>query len=173
MALSLYELSVVNYLQVLRAVDDCLDKGLAHCGVDNIDLHELVETRVHPDMLPFRFQLVSVVHHSLNAVKALQLGEFSPPAPQPELDYAALEELVSGAIEELEQFTPEQINAHSGKEVVFKLGEMAMPFSAENFVMSFSLPNFYFHATTAYNILRSKGVPLGKRDYLGAMRFGR
>lgn len=170
MSLSLYELSVANYLQILRAVDDFLDKGLAHCGVDNIDLHELVETRVHPDMLPLRFQLVSVVHHSLHAIKGIQAGVFSPPPSQPDLDFAALEEMVSDAVAELEQYTPEQINAFSGKDVVFKVGDMVLPFDAESFVMSFSLPNFHFHASTAYNILRSKGVPLGKRDFLGAMR---
>ena len=58
-----------------------------------------------------------------------------------------------------------------GREVVFQIRDFKMPFTAEGFLMSFSLPNFYFHATTAYDILRSKGVPLGKRDYIGQMRM--
>jgi hypothetical protein len=55
--------------------------------------------------------------------------------------------------------------------MVFQLGERQMPFTVENFLMSFSTPNLHFHATTAYDILRSKGVPLGKRDYMGRMRL--
>ena len=63
------------------------------------------------------------------------------------------------------------MNALEGGEVVFQIQDFKMPFTAEGFLMSFSLPNFYFHATTAYDILRSKGVPLGKRDYMGQMRM--
>ncbi len=70
----------------------------------------------------------------------------------------------------LEALTPEEVNALEGRDLAFKLGEHQMPFVAENFLMSFSLPNFYFHATTAYDILRMKGVPLGKRDYEGRLR---
>ena len=65
----------------------------------------------------------------------------------------------------------EQVNEWEGKDVVFKLGEMSMPFTAEGFLFSFSKPNLYFHATTTYNILRMKAVPLGKRDFLGALQL--
>ena len=68
------------------------------------------------------------------------------------------------------QLTPADVNALEGKDVVFQIRDTKIPFTAEGFVQSFSLPNFYFHATTAYDILRSKGVPLGKRDFLGRMR---
>jgi uncharacterized protein len=63
------------------------------------------------------------------------------------------------------------VNALEGKDVTFKVRDMTMPFTAEDFLLSFSLPNFYFHATTAYDILRLKGVPLGKRDFMGRMRL--
>ena len=63
------------------------------------------------------------------------------------------------------------INALEGKDVVFQLGERKMPFIVENFLMSFSMPNLHFHATTAYDILRMTGAPIGKRDYLGQMRM--
>ncbi len=66
----------------------------------------------------------------------------------------------------------EDINGLSGKPMKFKMGDFEIPFVAENFVMSFSLPNFYFHATTTYDMLRMAGVPLGKRDYMGEMRVG-
>ena len=67
--------------------------------------------------------------------------------------------------------TPESIDALEGAEVVFEFRDTRLPFTAEQFFLSFSLPNFYFHATTAYDILRSRGVPLGKRDYLGRLRM--
>jgi hypothetical protein len=78
---------------------------------------------------------------------------------------------VSGAREALQKLNPAEVNALEGRDVVFKFRSFEMPFTVENFLMSFSLPNFYFHATTAYDILRNKGVPLGKRDFMGQMRL--
>jgi hypothetical protein len=82
-----------------------------------------------------------------------------------------LKDLINEADEKLRGYGEEQINAFVGGEVIFKLGPNSMPFVAEDFILTFSLPNFYFHATTAYDILRSKGVPLGKKDFLGRMRM--
>ncbi|HXJ33802.1 MAG TPA: DUF1993 family protein, partial [Candidatus Eisenbacteria bacterium] len=75
------------------------------------------------------------------------------------------------AREALQKVTPGEVNALQGKDVVFQLRDFKLPFTAEGFLLSFSLPNFYFHATTAYDILRMKGVPIGKRDYMGPMRL--
>ncbi len=69
------------------------------------------------------------------------------------------------------RLAPADVNALEGKDVVFQVRDMKLPFKAEGFLLSFSLPNFHFHATTAYDILRSKGVPLGKRDYMGKLRL--
>ena len=71
----------------------------------------------------------------------------------------------------LNDYSPEQVNALAGGEVLFSAGEFKLPFTTEGFVMSFSLPNFYFHATTTYDILRHQGVPLGKMDFLGQMQL--
>ncbi|MDQ0462454.1 hypothetical protein QO010_000202 [Caulobacter ginsengisoli] len=171
MGTSLYDLSVGNYLQTLTAVSGFLGRGLSHCQDNGIDPAEIVETRLHGDMLPFRFQIVSVCHHSLNALKGVQAGEFGPPGAVGELDYVALQKLVADTIESLKALKADDINALAGKDVTFALGTFKLPFTAENFILSFSLPNFHFHATTAYDILRSKGVPLGKRDYLGPLRL--
>lgn len=171
MAISLYDISVANYLQTLGAVIGVLNKGSEHAKSNGIDLDEIVETRLYPDMLPFRFQIVSVAHHSLNAIKGIQAGVFRPPAGVPELDYASLANLVAETFAELEQFSRESIDALEGRDVVFEIGDRKLPFTASGFVLSFSLPNFYFHSTTAYDILRSKGVPLGKRDFMGSLRM--
>ena len=87
------------------------------------------------------------------------------------MDYDALQNLVIEARAELESLTPEEVNALAGGDVIFNLGEHRLPFVSEDFLMTFSLPNFYFHATTAYDILRMKGVPLGKRDFIGRMNM--
>ena len=170
MAISLYDLSVTSFLQVLGGVEGFLAKGLAHCREKGLDLNEIVETRLFPDMAPFRFQIVSAAHHSAGGVKGAMAGAFSPPKPAGE-DYAGLQKLVSDAKAALEAIKPDEVNAIEGKDVIFSVGDRKVPFKAEGFLMSFSLPNFYFHATTAYDILRQKGVPLGKRDFLGKMRI--
>ena len=89
----------------------------------------------------------------------------------PALDFAGLQKQVSEAREELQKLKPDEVNGLAGKDMVFQIRDNKLPFTAEGFLLSFSLPNFYFHATTAYDILRSKGVPLGKRDFLGRLRM--
>jgi uncharacterized protein len=171
MAFSLYDATVANYLQIIGAVDGLLEKSLTHFRENGIDTAEIVETRLAPDMLPFRFQIISVAHHSRGAMEAAKNGVFVPPSNKPELDYAGLQALVAEAKSELSALTPEAVNALVGRDVTFKVGDRALPFTAEGFLMSFSLPNFFFHATTAYDILRHKGAPLGKRDYIGRMKL--
>jgi hypothetical protein len=171
MAISLYDVSVANFLQTLNGVVGVLDRGLSHCQDNNIDPDEIVSTRLFPDMLPFRFQILSVAHHSLGAIHGVEAGEFSPDTHLPPLSYTDLQKVIADAKAELKALTPEAVNAFEGKAVVFKFHDMEIPFTAENFVQSFSLPNLHFHATTAYDILRVKGVPLGKRDYMGPLRI--
>lgn len=172
MSVSLYDLSVGSYLQCVASVAKVMDKGRRYADEQGIALDDIVSTRLAPDMLPFRFQILSVVHQSIGAIQDIEAGESAPPSSIEPLDYAALEALVQTTLEELRAVDADQINSFSGKPVVFKMGELQIPFSAENFVLSFSLPNLYFHATTAYDILRQQGVPLSKRDYLGQMRVG-
>jgi hypothetical protein len=171
MATALYDLSVANYLQTLGAVSGFLNEGLAHFQANNVNLNEIVETRLAPDMLPLRFQIQSVGHHSLGAIEGVRSGLFQPPPPIPALDYAGLQKLVADASDALQRLTPAEVNAFEGKDVTFQLGNFKLPFTAEGFILSFSLPNFYFHATTAYDILRMKGAPIGKRNYMGQMRL--
>ena len=170
MAFSLYDASVANYLQTLGAVSVVLERGLTHFRENKVDPEQIVETCLAPDTLPFRFQIISVAHHSRGAIEAAKNGVFSPPTMKP-LDYAGLQALVTDTEKELTALSRDEVNALEGRDMVFKMGDRTMPFTAENFLMSFSLPNFYFHATTAYDILRSKGVPLGKRYYMGRLKM--
>ena len=122
-------------------------------------------------MLPFRFQILAVVGHSIGAIEGVKKGLFQPPRETPPLDYAGLQKAVADARQALQALTPAEVNALEGRDVGFQVRDFKMQFLAEGFLLSFSLPNFHFHATTAYDILRSKGVSIGKRDYLGQMRL--
>lgn len=170
MSVSLYDLSVASHLQILGGVANVLAKGEEYAATGNMDLEEIVSYQLREDMAPFSFQVISVWHHSLNAIKGLKAGEFSPPPKMSGLDYQGLRGLVNEAIEGLQEETPEEINALAGKPMLFKMGRTEIPFTTDNFMLSFSLPNFYFHATTIYAVLREHGVPLGKMDYLGQLR---
>src|SRR5262245_11394321 len=171
MSISLYDLSVANYLQTVPAIAGLLDKGLAFCTSNGIDPSEMVEARLAPDMLPLRFQIVSVAHHSLGAIEGIMKSVFSPPGQIEPLDYRGLQQRLADTAEALRRLHPEEVNALAGRDVSFQFRDRKIPFTAEGFLLSFSLPNFYFHATTAYDILRSKGVPLGKRDFMGQLRI--
>ena len=171
MGISLYDLSVTSYLQILGGVAGFLEKGLKHCTDNNVDPNGIVESRIYADMLPFQFQINSVAHHSLGAIEGLKKGTFSPPPPAPAQDYRALQHVVADTIEGLKRLTPAEVNALEGRDMTFQLRDFKLPFTAEGFIMSFSLPNFHFHAATAYDILRMKGVPLGKRDFMGQLRL--
>lgn len=171
MAISLYEASVPNYLQIVDAVSGVLEKALTHFREHGVDPQAIVETRLAPDMRPFGFQIQSVVFHSVGALAAIDNGVLTMPGKRPAQDYATLQALIADAGRELRALTPEAIDRRTGAEVVFQVGERRRVFTAEGFLMSFSLPNFYFHAATAYDILRHKGVPLGKLDFMGALRL--
>ena len=172
MAISLYDASVASYLQTLGGVADILAKGEETAAAGALDLDQLVRFKLRDDMLPFSFQVISVWHHSLGAIEGIRAGMFEPPPPFKGMDYQKLKDLVAEAIDGLDALTREEVDALADKPMIFRLGPQETPFTATNFILSFSLPNFYFHATTTYDVLRMHGVPLGKMDYLGAMRIG-
>jgi uncharacterized protein len=171
MASSLYDISVASYIQTIGGLQGVLEKGLKHCESAGIDPESIVEDRLAGDMLPFRFQVLSATHHSLGAIEGVKAGHFGPPGQMEPLDYRGLQGLVTRTLASLKALTPAEVNAYEGKDVIFQIRDMKMPFTAEGFILSFSHPNLHFHATTAYDILRAKGAPLGKRDYLGALRL--
>jgi len=172
MAISFYDASIATYLQTLGGVINFLEKGREHCEANGIDLKSVVETRLYPDMNPFRFQIFTVSHMTSGALKALQTGRFAPPGPAPDLDYVGLQQLVATARDELAKVSRESVEALENNQVTFQIGDFKMQFTAANFALSFTLPNLFFHATTAYDMLRMKGVPIGKANFLGPMRIG-
>ncbi|MEQ1618202.1 MAG: DUF1993 domain-containing protein [Terricaulis sp.] len=171
MPFSLYEVTVPSFRQTLGAMVGLLEKAEAHCAAKSLAASELIEARLFEDMFPFNYQIKSTVTHSVGALEALAGGVFSPDFTPPPATFADLRHKLAGALQTLEAFTPGDINAHEGRDMRFELKDFKLPFTAENFLTSFSLPNFYFHATTAYDILRHEGVMVGKRDYVGQLRL--
>lgn len=170
MGIALYDVTVLGFMQTVSAMEGVLQKGLAHCRDAGIDTDAMLETRLFPDMLPFRFQVFSVIKNSVGAIECAKAGVFGPPPQIPPMDYTGLQTLLAEASAKLRTCTPDEVNALQGRELLFQPGGVTMSFTVEDFLLSFSIPNFHFHATTAYDILRAKGVPIGKRDYLGRIR---
>ena len=148
-----------------------MNKAKAHFEETGTDLEDIVQARLYEDMAPFSFQVFSIVHHSVGALNALKSGEFGPPNMPENLDFAALHSLLEEAVNDLKNFSADEVDACSEQEVLFKMGSIEWPFSADSFILSFSLPNFYFHVTTMYDMLRMRGVSVGKLDFIGKMQL--
>jgi hypothetical protein len=170
MAISLYDLSVPTFLQTVDAVTGFLSRAVGHCAEAGTDPDDFVNARLFPDMAPFHFQIEALSHHAAWGVEALMSGIFAPPPLVGSMPFIDLQVLVAEAEAKLRAFTPEEVNRCAGKELDLQIGPRRLAFRAEAFILSFSLPNFHFHAVTAYDILRSRGVPIGKRDYEGRLR---
>jgi hypothetical protein len=171
MPISLYDLSVPTFLQTVRAIGGVLDCAAAHFEATGADPDAFVHARLYDDMAPFHFQIEAAWHHAVWGVEALITGAFTPPALVGPVPFADLQAMIARGEAALEAFVPDEINRCAGKDLDLQIGPRRLAFTAESFILSFSLPNFHFHAVTAYDILRSRGVPIGKRDYEGQLRI--
>ena len=172
MTTSFYDLSVGSFMQAVSGVQRTLEKGAVFAAENDLNPDNFVVSRLHDDMLPFLFQVNCIGMHTVDALDAIRAGEYTPPKTTEQRNYAELQQFLNDIKQQLKDMDEAEINGLAGKTIIFKFGGNEMPFTAENFIMSFSIPNLNFHATTAYDILRHNGVPLGKADYLGRMRIG-
>jgi hypothetical protein len=170
MAASFYDLSVASFAQTVSAVGGFLDRTVTHCAETGADPDDFVDARLIDDMAPFHFQIEALAHHSVWGVEAVKTGVFAPPALIGAMPFADLRAMIAQAERALTAFIPDEVNAWAGKDLDLQIGPRRLAFTSETFILSFSLPNFHFHAATAYAILRMNGVPLGKRDYEGQLR---
>lgn len=170
MATSLYDLSVPTFLQTVSAITGFLDLAARHCAENGADPDEFVDARLFDDMAPFHFQIEAAWHHSVWGVEALRTGEFTPPPLVGPVPFAELQDMIRKAETTLAAFKRDEVDSWAGKELDLQIGPRRLAFTSEKFILSFSLPNFHFHAVTAYDILRSRGVAIGKRDYEGQLR---
>jgi hypothetical protein len=170
MSLSLYSALVPAYLQILEGLSGLLDKAESFCSEKGIAPGQIIEARLAEDMLPFAYQVKSTAVHSLGAIEGVRRGVFRPDTTEPPDSFAALKTRIAETRAGLQAVAPGDLDGFMGRDMRFSFGERHIDFRAEDFLLSFSQPNFYFHATTAYDILRWKGVPIGKRDFLGRTR---
>ncbi len=184
MTITLYDLSVSTFLQTVRAVGGCLDRAAQHCAKSGADPDDFVQAQLYHDMAPFHFQIEAAWHHAVWGVEAAKTGVFAPPALVGPVPFADLRAMMAKAQTALEAFTPDEVNSWAGKNLNMEIyqpldvdnatisawGPRILSFTPETFLLSYTLPNFYFHAVTAYDILRSRGVPLGKYHFQGQLR---
>ncbi|TAK54043.1 MAG: DUF1993 domain-containing protein [Gammaproteobacteria bacterium] len=170
MSFSLYAATVPTFCQMLEAVAGLLDKAAAHCVTKDIAPADLIQARLAPDMFNFAYQVKSTAVHSLGAIEGVRRGLFGPDLEPPPEDFAGLRARVTGALSGLRALAPEEVNGFLGRDMRFEFRDLRIDFTAEDFLLSFSQPNFFFHATTAYDILRWQGVAIGKRNFVGQLR---
>ena len=173
MTLSLYTAAIPAFRQTLAAVAGILTKAEAFCTETGTAPATLIGARLAPDMLDFAYQVKSVAVHSLGAIEGLRAGLFSPDFTPPPADFAGLHARIAATADALAAVDPAEVDSFADRPMVFAMGDRRIDFSGQSFLLGFSLPNFYFHATTAYNLLRWQGVAIGKRDYMGQGNFHR
>jgi hypothetical protein len=167
MHFSLYSALIPSYIQTLRAMCALVDKAEIFCVQHNLSDFALMEARLAADMRPFSYQIRSTAMHSIGALEGVSAGTFSPWSTVMPDTFSGLRKIIEDAVTKISLITPESIDELVGKSVTFIEDGEIVNFLSENFLTCFSQPNFYFHATTAYAILRAAGVPLRKADFTG------
>ncbi len=167
----LHKATIGTYSQLLPAAGQILDKAEAYCRDNGIAQPDMVAAALAEDMFPLGKQFEQIVGHSAMALEAVRAGTFSPSTAQITGDFDLLRGFVDQAQQIVSGFSMEELDSLVGNSVLLKAGGMELKFAVPDFLLSFSLPNFYFHYTTAYDILRSRGVPVGKLDYVGQLRL--
>ena len=168
MSLSMYQASIPAFVQMLNSLAAILDKAQAHAGNRKIDPEVLLNYRLAPDMLPFVRQIQIAADLAKGAVARLA-GVEVPKHDDTEKTFADLKARLAKTVAFVQSFKPSEIDGSEDRDIRLTLGEHTMSFKGQPYLVHFVLPNFYFHCTTAYDILRHGGVELGKRDFIGAI----
>lgn len=171
MPVSLHTATVGTFLQILPAIGGLVDKAEEHCKANGLPAETLADARLAPDMWSFAKQVTLCAHHSAGAIAGVHAGVFSPDMAPAPLDFPPLRQIIADAIAELRRADPTALDGINGRDMRFEFGDRRMDFTVEDFLLTFTLPNFYFHATTAYGVLRAQGLTIGKMDFIGAIRL--
>ncbi|MEI9851812.1 MAG: DUF1993 domain-containing protein [Sphingomonas sp.] len=168
MATELYDLTVPVFLRGLRAMAGFLEKGRAHAEAAGIAEEELLGARLHADMHPLPYQ----VQRASDAAKlaTMRLGQLeNAPMEDTETGFAELQDRIARTAAYLDAAPPEAINGREDAAITIATPGRSFEMKGRDYALGFALPNFHFHMTTAYGLLRMKGVPLGKMDFLGGI----
>ncbi|MGH8765018.1 MAG: DUF1993 domain-containing protein [Burkholderiales bacterium] len=166
MNLSMYQASAPRFAHMLKNLSAMLDKAQAHCEAKKIDPLALTAFRLYPDMLALTRQ-VQIACDSAKGAMARLSGVENPKYEDTEKTFEELKARIAKTLAFMDTFKPAQIDGSEEKDIVLKLRGNDVTFKGMAFLLGFAWPNFYFHVTTTYNILRHNGVELGKADFLG------
>jgi uncharacterized protein len=167
MTISMYQASVPVFVRGLTNLKGILGKAVAHAQSRKIQESVLFNARLYPDMFPLSRQVQIASDHAKGVARLAGLEP--PPYEDNEQMFADLNARIDRTIAFLNTLTPAQIDGSEEREVSRKLGGKLMTFKGQVFLLQVAVPNFYFHATTAYAILRHNGVELGKSDFIGVL----
>jgi len=165
MTISMYKVSVPIFVQFLTAQSGCIDKLAAVCEAKQLDSNFFLNMRLYPDMYPYVRQVQQASTHAARCCSALA-GVPMPDMPNTETSFAELKARLARTIDFVKGFKPAQIDGTEDKEITIKLGANERKFTGQGLLLNFILPNFYFHCSTAYDILRHCGIELAKRDFM-------
>ena len=166
MTISMYQASVPRFVNILNNLTGILDKAQAHIDAKKIDVSALTTYRLFPDMLPMTTQVL-IACDAAKGVVARLAGIEIPVYEDNEKTLAELKARIAKTIDFIQSVTPAQIDGTEDKDIVTKRGDKETHYKGMQFLLGHALPNFYFHVTTTYNILRHNGIEIGKRDFLG------
>ena len=168
MPLSMYSISVPVYAHILTQLAATLDKAAAHCEAKKIEPEVLIGARLYPNMWSLAEQVRAVCNHATRG--PARIGGL--PIPQFEgkdESFADLKARIAWVLAFIKGLSPEQFAGAAERTVTFPSGGAEVSMTGERYLLFFSMPNFYFHATAAYAILRHNGVPLHKEDFMGSL----
>ena len=168
MTVSMFTASVPVYTQFLTSLSAILKKAAAFAEAKKIDPSVLINARLSPDMFALARQVQIATDHAKGSLARLA-GLEIPSYADTETTFEELEARIQKTLAYVKTFKPEQIDGTEGKEIVLTFGTQKFPFNGQTYLIQFALPNFYFHATMAYAILRENGVEVGKRDFMGGV----
>jgi len=167
MTFNIYQASVPSFLQTLGALSNILTKAAAHAEAKKIDPSVLITARLAPDMHPLARQ-IQMTSDQVKGAAARLAGVDIPSFPDTETTFAELQQRISKTVDFIKSLKPAQFEGAESREVSLTLGGQKVSWKGSVYLFNFVYPNFYFHASTAYDILRHNGVEIGKRDFLGS-----
>lgn len=166
MTISMYQASVPRFVNILGNLATILDKAQAHVDAKKIDAAVLPSFRLYPDMLPLTSQ-VQIACDTAKGVVARLAGIDIPAFEDNEKTLADLKARIAKTVAFIQTVKPEQVDGSEDKDIVIKRRDKETHYKGMQFLLGHAVPNFYFHVTTTYDMLRHNGVEIGKRDYLG------
>ena len=162
----MYQASAPRFVNILHNLSAIIDKAEAHCAAKKIEPSALTTARLFPDMFPFTRQVQIACDTAKGAVARLA-GVDIPKHEDTEQTFAELKARIAKAIDFVESVSAGKIDGSEDKEIVLQMRSGERRFKGMQYLLGHAYPNFYFHVTTAYNILRHNGVEVGKADFIG------